>query len=291
MPVEINKNCGIYKITSPTGRIYIGQAVNIQKRWHKYAKLHCKKQTTLYNSFKKYGVENHQFDIIEYCSEEELNCSERFWQDEFDVIGSNGLNGVLTLCGEKRYIASEETRKRISESLKGDKHPAYGKKGTLSPRFGKKASDDTRKKQSEAKKGKPGKKHTEESKEKCRQSKLGDKNPMSGKGGCEHPQSKITLCLQTGIYYDSLKDACEALCLDYIFTSNKVRKNNHHYLVFINNFEDKICIKGRNRVKNNKDNKIYNSIKEASKSVTVSIKILSQMLRGQRLNTTDLVLI
>jgi predicted GIY-YIG superfamily endonuclease len=28
----MNRNCGIYKITSPTGKVYIGQAVDIERR-------------------------------------------------------------------------------------------------------------------------------------------------------------------------------------------------------------------------------------------------------------------
>ena len=59
------KICGIYKITSPSGRIYIGQAKNLRKRLNSYKGLHCKGQTKLYNSLKKYGWENHQFDIID----------------------------------------------------------------------------------------------------------------------------------------------------------------------------------------------------------------------------------
>ena len=33
---------GIYKITSPTKRIYIGQSINIEKRFKSYEKLNCK---------------------------------------------------------------------------------------------------------------------------------------------------------------------------------------------------------------------------------------------------------
>jgi len=66
----MNKNCGIYKITSPTGRVYIGQAIDILKRKNRYSLLNCKNQHRIYNPLKKYGWVNHQFDIIEYCSEE-----------------------------------------------------------------------------------------------------------------------------------------------------------------------------------------------------------------------------
>ena len=46
---------GIYKITSPTKKIYIGQSINIEYRIESYKKLiRCKKQIKLYNSLKKY---------------------------------------------------------------------------------------------------------------------------------------------------------------------------------------------------------------------------------------------
>ena len=57
---------GIYKITSPSGRVYIGQSVNIEKRFLSYSKLlRCKTQIKLFRSFLKYGVINHIFETIE----------------------------------------------------------------------------------------------------------------------------------------------------------------------------------------------------------------------------------
>lgn len=123
----MDKNCGIYKITSPNGKVYIGQSVNIKRRFTDYkTRVNCA-QKVLARSFKKYGLENHQFDVIEYCSIDNLNCSERFWQDEFNVLSKNGLNCLLTPCGEKRYKHSEETIKKMSDSMKGSNNPMYGK--------------------------------------------------------------------------------------------------------------------------------------------------------------------
>ena len=46
------KKIGIYKITNLiNGKIYIGQSVNILKRWLSYKKLNCKGQPKLYRSF------------------------------------------------------------------------------------------------------------------------------------------------------------------------------------------------------------------------------------------------
>ena len=56
---------GIYKITSPSNKIYIGQSLNIEKRFYDYKKLfNCKGQHYLYRSFLKYGIENHTFEVI-----------------------------------------------------------------------------------------------------------------------------------------------------------------------------------------------------------------------------------
>ena len=62
---------GIYKITSPTGRVYIGQAIDIHVRWEKnYKKLQCKKQPRLYNSLLKYSFSQHIFEVVEECKVE-----------------------------------------------------------------------------------------------------------------------------------------------------------------------------------------------------------------------------
>ena len=42
---------GIYKITSPSNKIYIGQTTNYKKRLGDYYNLNCINQIKLYNSF------------------------------------------------------------------------------------------------------------------------------------------------------------------------------------------------------------------------------------------------
>ena len=93
---------GIYKITSPTGRIYIGQSIDIYKRGKDYARVSSslKQQKRLYNSIKKYSPDRHIFEIIEECGFEDLLCRERHWQDHYDVLSKMGMNCVLTKCGE-----------------------------------------------------------------------------------------------------------------------------------------------------------------------------------------------
>ena len=47
-----NPICGIYKITSPTARVYIGKSINIFKRFESYRFVSCKNQPILFRSIK-----------------------------------------------------------------------------------------------------------------------------------------------------------------------------------------------------------------------------------------------
>lgn len=118
MVVDIkSKLIGIYKITSPSGKIYIGQGIDLELRFKRYKRLACKKQIKLYNSFLKYGYINHKIEIIEFCNEEELNIRERYYQDLYDVL--KGLNCRLTTIKDHSGKMSEESKQKMSKSHKG----------------------------------------------------------------------------------------------------------------------------------------------------------------------------
>jgi hypothetical protein len=101
---------GIYKITSPTNKIYIGQSTNIENRKYYYTSIKCDKQPKLYNSLLKYGWEQHIFEVIEECLEEQLNEREIYWGNYFKVLGENGLNLRL---GDANGLCSKETKQKI----------------------------------------------------------------------------------------------------------------------------------------------------------------------------------
>lgn len=112
---------GIYKITSPTGRIYVGQSCNIEKRFNTYGSKNTKTQIKLYRSFKKYGIKNHTFEIIEECDEKELNNRERHYQDLYNVTSRKGLNCKLTKSDDKSGFTPQAIKDKISKSNKGRK--------------------------------------------------------------------------------------------------------------------------------------------------------------------------
>lgn len=101
---------GIYKITSPKGRIYIGQSVDIKKREYLYSKKFCKSQNKIYNSILKYGWEKHKFEIVEECGRSDLNNREIYWGKFFKCLDKRNLNLRL---GGSRGEFSEEILKQM----------------------------------------------------------------------------------------------------------------------------------------------------------------------------------
>lgn len=127
---------GIYKITSPTGKIYIGQSVDIFKRVKFYENETCKRQPKLYASIKKHGWSNHKFEVVEECLEKDLNIREKFYIDlhnSFNTIYGMNLRGGSDLGGGR---ISDETREKLCVIRRkkarwaGNKNPMFGKKPT-----------------------------------------------------------------------------------------------------------------------------------------------------------------
>lgn len=116
------KNLGIYKITSPSGKVYIGQSTEIDNRWKYYSKVKCKDQPKLYNSLKKYSWEKHMSEVIEECLIEQLDEKEIFYKQQF--INEFGWNKALFchLIDGKGGYKSQETKDKISKANKGRKH-------------------------------------------------------------------------------------------------------------------------------------------------------------------------
>jgi group I intron endonuclease len=258
----------IYKITSPSNKVYIGQTINIHRRFIKYKGLRCKAQPRIYNSLVKYGSENHVFEIIEECNIYDLNIRERHWQDHYDVLSDNGLNCVLTNTDEKYLVRSLETRKKMSESRKGKKLSKEMILALIKRNTGRRHSEETKRKISEGnigkrlglkfsdeinkKKGSKGSKHplygighSEESRIKMSKSHTGKKrspeaiekfrNSMKGKMiGADNSMSKKLLHLETGIFYDSIKEAATFACshksIHHVYNLMRTNKNSFNLI-------------------------------------------------------------
>ena len=95
--------CGIYKITNNfNGYSYIGQSVDIKRRWYEHSKIstHKNEMYCFQNALKKYGVENFTFEILEECPREQLNEREKFYIKQYRTfIGWKDCKGYNSTTG------------------------------------------------------------------------------------------------------------------------------------------------------------------------------------------------
>ena len=163
----MQRKSGIYKFTSPTGRVYIGSSINIYNRYYYYKSTNAPKQTLLNKSFKKYGFQNHKFEILEYCEASIRLDRERQYGELYNSLSDfGGLNLILPKIGDKPLVYSKELREKFSIIAKN-------------------------------------RKYTPETIEKFKKAKQGIY--IRGK----HPQAKLVLHTEYGIFYDCINDAAE----------------------------------------------------------------------------------
>lgn len=106
---------GIYKITSPSKRIYIGQSIDIDKRKISYINKHqYALGPKIYNSINKHGWDKHQHEVIEECNIEQLNERETYWKQYY--IDQYGWGKMLfcELYDNGGGPRSEKTKQKIS---------------------------------------------------------------------------------------------------------------------------------------------------------------------------------
>ena len=89
-------SCGIYKFENLINhKKYIGQSIDLETRYYKH-KYHYEKKDLnkrLYQAFWKYGWDNFSYEIIEYCSPEELDEKEIHYIQFYDSY-NHGYNAT-----------------------------------------------------------------------------------------------------------------------------------------------------------------------------------------------------
>ena len=182
-------------------KCYIGQTIQDAEKTRIRDHLTGNGNRILKNAVKKYGREAFTFEILhDGIIPEFLNMLEIEEIANHNCVRPNGYN--LTEGGEGG-LPSEETRRKLSEAHKGEKHNNYGKTLPEETRRriseagkGKKRSEETRRRISESKKGENhpnyGKKLSEEHRQKMSESKKGENNPNYGKKLSEEHRQKIS---------------------------------------------------------------------------------------------------
>jgi group I intron endonuclease len=156
------KIVGIYKIISPTGKVYIGQSRDIRIRHNQYKNLRCREQRKLFNSLSKYTFTSHQFIIVHQLPNDVeqiiLDTYEQLYMDMYRDARIELLN--LKEAGSKGKV-SEETRQILRKANIGKTHSPEAREKLRQANIGrrgkgmyaKKHSAKSRKRMSEKAKG------------------------------------------------------------------------------------------------------------------------------------------
>lgn len=107
---------GIYKIENLINhKIYIGQSVEIEKRWQKH--LSAKDDFVIHRALHKYGKENFSFQIIEECNLLDLDKKEKYWITYYNSLVPNGYNMIQ---GGSNGAGFAKGKKVLQYSLNGE---------------------------------------------------------------------------------------------------------------------------------------------------------------------------
>ena len=117
--------CGIYKITNIiNNKVYIGQSIDIHRRWkdekvNAFSTQSTEYQTLKSKAFRKYGLENFLFEVIEECSPSMLNEREIYWINYYSSY-TEGYNMTMggNFSSHVNKLSSIEQVKYIINDLK-----------------------------------------------------------------------------------------------------------------------------------------------------------------------------
>lgn len=161
-------NSGIYKITHiASGKVYVGLSKNLKDRarshwYHLRETRHA--NTYLQAAYNKYGEDAFTLEIVEYVPVEKLTEREAFWISHYNSLSTgNGYNIQIPREDGKGYAMTEETKRKLSEALKGKKHSEESKQRMSLAQQGRTATEETKRKLSIAK---TGFKHSEQARQK-----------------------------------------------------------------------------------------------------------------------------
>lgn len=222
----MDNNYTVYKHTAPNGKVYIG--ITFRKpetRWSNgngYSR-----QKHFYAAIKKYGWENIKHEILfenlskEDACQKEIELIAQYKSNDPEFGYNQSLGGESGNFGRRH---SEETKQKMSEAQKGEKNHGFGKH----------LSEETKAKLSKANKGKiiseetrkkmserqKGVRLSEETKKKISEAHKGKPLSKEHVAKIAEANKKTVICIETGELFNSVKEAAEYAKVNQSHLSN-----------------------------------------------------------------------
>ena len=201
---------GIYKITNLlNGKFYIGQSVDIKRRFYEHKKLNREVRSNIKKAIKKYGLENFYFEVLEECSPEMLNEKEIFYiktlKPEYNICeGGTGLKGYKL---DEKTIQKIKIKNKLNwENKSFEEKNKIIKNNLTGPKKNHKVSLKTREK---LRLHNLNKKQSIEAIEKRK--KTIENKKKNGYVQLNLSHKKQVLCIETKQIFNSIKEASEIL--------------------------------------------------------------------------------
>lgn len=184
------------------GKCYVGQSVNIKRRFMEHKNINKESNQSLVLAYKKYGIENFSFSILEECEEHLLNEREMFWIEKLKPEYNRTKGGD----GNLGRIVSDETKSKLRTAGKSqwdkktdDEKERIIRNNLTGPKVGHSVSEETRAKLRAANIGKTQSKDTIEKRAK----------KLRGRKKDNSKRQKPVICIETGEVFESCKAASE----------------------------------------------------------------------------------
>lgn len=238
-------------INTFNNKCYIGQtSKSLDERWKKHLKEAKRNSNCAFHcAIRKYGAEAFEHKIL--CEiyretteqlKEVLDYYECYYIKYYDSY-NHGYNMTTGGDGAMGFKASEETRQKQSKLRQGDLNPFYGKhhsdetkkiiseatklryQGKNNPFYGKRHSEQTKQKMSNIKRGKTLTDETRVKISEALKSRPFSESHRNNLSIANKSRAKLVLCIETGIVYNSLKDAAYQNNIDISDLSKACRSN------------------------------------------------------------------
>jgi len=127
------KRSGIYSIKNKiNNKVYIGKTKNLYyRKYQHFGELNSNKHknTYLQKAFNKYGKDNFEFTVIEYCDSEILGKREYFWISHYNACDRTKGYNLEGLNEDGSSKKSYETIDKLKKSIKKnkEKYRRFGK--------------------------------------------------------------------------------------------------------------------------------------------------------------------
>lgn len=117
---------GIYKIENKiNGKVYIGQSVDVYRRLKKHIWDIENNNSALHRAFKKYGIDNFTYELIEECDIDRLDEREIFYIQKYNsYVGTKNSNGYNLNVGggvNRGWNPTDENRNNFRNANLGGK--------------------------------------------------------------------------------------------------------------------------------------------------------------------------